>query len=252
VSQRHIVWFSCGAASAVAAKITLVTHPDAELFYTDPGSEHTDNMRFLADCEQWLGTTITVLRSDRYADTWDVWNKRRYLVGHQGTLCTVELKKRLRQQIELDHARQHPDTKLVQAFGYTAEEQGRVDRFRLANPDVSLSTPLIDRGLTKADCLAMIERAGIELPAMYQLGYDNANCIGCPHGGLGYWNKIRRTHPDTFDRMARLERDIGHSCNKDENGPVWLDELDAERGDYTSEPKVECSLLCVAAEMETA
>ena len=248
--MKHIIWFSCGAASAVAAKLTLAEHPDATIYYTDPGSEHPDNMRFLADCEAWFDKPITVLRSNRYVDTWDVWNRRRYLVGHNGTLCTVELKKRLRQQVELEHAVNFPDEQLTQVFGYTAEEQGRVDRFRKANPDVTLSTPLIDFGLSKADCLAIILRAGIELPAMYRLGYDNANCIGCPHGCFAYWNKIRRDFPGTFDRMAEMERALGHSCNKDSNGPVWLDEMDPERGDYQSEPKVECSLLCVIAEGE--
>ena len=214
----------------------LREHPDAELVYTDPGSEHPDNQRFRADVETWLGKTITVLHSDKYVDTWDVWTKRRYLVGHKGTLCTVELKKRLRQQFE--------DLDDIQVFGYTAEEQSRVDRFRNANPDVNLVCPLIDHGLSKADCLGILVSAGIELPAMYLLGYQNANCIGCPHGGMGYWNMIRRDFPDVFDRMAVLERDIGHSVIRE----TWLDELDPERGDIRTEPNIECSLLCASVE----
>jgi 3'-phosphoadenosine 5'-phosphosulfate sulfotransferase (PAPS reductase)/FAD synthetase len=240
--SRVVCWFSCGAASAVATKLTLAEHPDALVAYTDPGSEHPDNERFLADCERWFGTSVIRLKSSKYVDTWDVWTKRRYIIGHQGTLCTVELKKRLRQDFE------QPDD--VQVFGYTVEEQGRVDRFRRANPEVTLSVPLIARGLTKADCLAMVKRAGIELPAMYRLGYRNANCVGCPHGGFGYWNKIRRDFPETFDRMAATERDIGHACNKDDAGPVYLDELDPGRGDIDDEPTIECSLLCVIAEDE--
>jgi 3'-phosphoadenosine 5'-phosphosulfate sulfotransferase (PAPS reductase)/FAD synthetase len=238
--SRTVCWFSAGAASAVATKLTVSTYDNAVVAYTDPGSEHPDNQRFIRDCEEWFGQPVIQLRSTRYRDTWDVWNKRRYIIGHQGTLCTVELKKRLRQDFE------RPDD--VQVFGYTAEEAGRVDRFRTANPDVTLSVPLINRGLTKADCLAMVERAGIELPAMYRLGYRNANCVGCPHGGFGYWNKIRRDFPETFDRMAATERDIGHACNKDEAGPVYLDELDPGRGDINDEPTIECSLLCVIAE----
>lgn len=31
----------------------------------------------------------------------------------------------------------------------------------------------------------MVLRAGIELPLMYRMGYDNANCIGCVKGGEG-------------------------------------------------------------------
>jgi 3'-phosphoadenosine 5'-phosphosulfate sulfotransferase (PAPS reductase)/FAD synthetase len=240
--SRVVCWFSCGAASAVATKLTLADHPDAVVAYTDPGSEHPDNERFLADCERWFGTTIVRLKSTKYVDTWDVWKKRRYLVGPSGALCTVELKKRLRQQFE--------DPTDVQVFGYTTEEAGRVARFRKANPDVNLSVPLLDRGLSKDDCLALVERAGIELPAMYRLGYRNANCIGCPHGGFGYWNKIRRDFPETFDRMAAVERELGRTCNRDKSGPVFLDELDPNRGNHADEPSFECSLLCVATEGE--
>jgi 3'-phosphoadenosine 5'-phosphosulfate sulfotransferase (PAPS reductase)/FAD synthetase len=239
---RTVVWFSCGAASAVAAKITLAEYPNVTLAYTDPGSEHPDNKRFMADCEKWFDQPILVLRSDRYRDTWQVWEERRFLVGPTGALCTAELKKRLR------FAFQRPDD--VQVFGYHVGEQDRADQFREQNIGVDLRTPLIDRGLTKRDCLALIDRAGIELPAMYKLGYRNNNCIGCPKGGMGYWNKIRRDFPATFDRMALTERDIGHSVLADDSGPVWLDELDPDRGRYSDEPDIDCSLLCAITEME--
>lgn len=242
IQPRTVCWFSCGAASAVATKLTLASTPDAEIVYTDPGSEHEDNARFRRDCEEWFGKDITVLRSAKYRDTWQVFRERRYLVGAKGALCTVELKKKLRQQFE--------DPTDLQVFGYTADELNRVTRFRQANPDVNLITPLIEHGLGKTDCLAIVERAGIELPAMYRLGYDNANCIGCPHGGIGYWNMIRRDFPDQFDQMAEIEREIGHSCNKDDDGPIFLDELDPTRGDIKGFTPSDCSLLCVLAEGE--
>lgn len=240
--SRRLIWISAGAASAVAAKLDMAAHPGADrlLAYTDPGSEHPDNQRFLVDIEAWLGEPILRLKSDMFTDTWDVWRQRRYINGVAGAPCTVELKKKIRFAI------QRPDD--VQVFGYTTEEADRAARFRDVNPEVILATPLIDAGLTKDDTLAIIERAGITLPTMYTLGYRNNNCIGCPKGGLGYWNKIRRDFPDVFDRMAALEREIGAACTKDADGPVWLDELDPARGNHADEPSFECSLLCVIAE----
>lgn len=240
--SRHLVWFSAGAASAVAAKLTLAEHSDAIIAYINPGSEHPDNERFLQDCERWFGVQIHRYASTKYADTWDVWERTKYLNGPIGARCTLELKKRVRQSVELPTD--------VQVFGYTAEEQHRADRFRQQNPDVILSTPLITYGLTKSDCLAMIDRAGIELPVMYRLGYQNNNCVGCVKGGLGYWNKIRRDFPEVFDRMAKLERTLGNTCSRDENGPVWLDELNPTRGNHADEPDFECSLLCAIAEAD--
>lgn len=134
----------------------------------------------------------------------------------------------------------------MQVFGYTTEERQRAARFRQNNPDVTLWCPLIDEGLRKSDCLAIIERAGIELPAMYRLGYRNNNCIGCVKGGAGYWNKIRRDFPGVFDRMAALERLIGASCI---NG-TFLDTLSPYAGNYPKEPDMDCSLLCAATSEE--
>ena len=76
--------------------------------------------------------------------------------------------------------------------------------------------------LTKEDTHAILNRLGIRRPAMYDLGYQNNNCIGCVKGGMGYWNKIRKDFPEVFERRAKLEREIEHSCIKG----VFLDELD--------------------------
>ncbi len=243
--MRTLIWFSAGAASAVAAKLVLDEGlEDVVIAYTDPGSEHPDNVRFLAECEEWFGHSIERLRSDRYVDTWQVWAERRFLVSPEGALCTAELKKKVR------YGFQRPDD--VQVFGYTADEVERANRFRKQNPDVDLRTPLIEQGVTKAQCLGMLVSAGIALPAMYELGYRNNNCIGCPKGGMGYWNMIRRDFPETFDRMAALERELGHTVlrenDPDKPGrisrPVWLDELDPTRGNMLTEPDIECSILC--------
>jgi hypothetical protein len=235
---RRVVWFSCGAASAVAAKLTLAKHPDAVIARVVIPSEHPDGDRFAAVCQKWFNSEIVNLKSDRYADTWDVWEKRRFLVGPKGALCTTELKKMVR------HKFQRADD--IQVFGYVSGEEHRAERFREQNFEVILETPLIASGLTKSDCLALIERAGIRLPAMYALGYENNNCIGCVKGGMGYWNKIRRDFPATFERMAKLERTIGRSVINE----VFLDELDPRAGRYQDEPNIECSLLCHIAEQD--
>ena len=93
-------------------------------------------------------------------------------------------------------------------------------------PDFQHEFPLIDKMLSKEDAHAILERLKIASPVMYNLGYRNNNCIGCVKGGMGYWNKIRIDFPEVFERMARLEREVGHSCI---NG-IFLDELEPDRG----------------------
>lgn len=208
----------------------------------DPGSEHPDNERFRRECEAWFGAPIVKLRSEKYVDTWDVWERTRYLVGPSGARCTGELKKKVR------YAYERPDDR--QVFGFTADprEITRAARFREQNPGIDVLTPLIDASLTKSDCLALVDRAGIELPAMYLLGYQNNNCIGCVKGGIGYWNKIRRDFPEVFERMARMERSIGATVLREKGQRLYLDELDPERGHHADEPDFECSLNCAIVE----
>lgn len=250
MEPRIICRFSCGAASAVATKLTLgkYDHERVEITYCDPGSEHPDNKRFLVDCERWFDKRVTVLKSDKYADTWAVWKDRRFITSNKGAPCTGELKR------EPWYAMERPTDILV--LGYTSEEQRRADSLRKQNFERVIETPLIEAGLAKSDCLALIERAGIELPMMYRLGYRNNNCIGCPKGGMGYWNKIRQDFPDVFERMAAQQRGLGPGSAflRDRTGGkdvrLTLDELRPDQGNHEKEPSIECSVMCHAAEQD--
>lgn len=240
--DRTIAWFSAGAASAVAAKLTLKDTPDAIVAYIDTGSEHPDNARFVDECEEWLGKEIVRLKSEKWRDIWHVFETKKFLVSPLGARCTIEMKKRVRMAFELP-----TDTHV---FGYTNEEKSRALRFVEQNPGMTLRTPLIEHDLSKSDCLAMIDRAGIEIPMMYKLGYQNNNCVGCVKGGIGYWNKIRRDFPDVFERMSKLERDINATILRDHatGEGIFLDEMDPNRGNHADEPNFECSLMCHLAE----
>ena len=240
--SRVVVWFSCGAASAVASKLAIAEYGDrCEIVYCDTGSEHPDNDRFLLDVEKWLGKKITILKSEKYSDIWDVFDKTRYLAGVNGARCTTELKKKLRIQFQ--------DLDDLQIFGYTAEEEARAKQFENNNPELLTEWILIKNGVSKDDCLAIIAASNIEIPAMYKLGYRNNNCIGCVKGGAGYWNKIRVDFPDVFERMAKVERKLNVAINKSYAGDgkrkrVFLDELDPSAGRYSSEADISCGIGC--------
>lgn len=236
--MRYLIWFSAGVASAVAAKITLKelkAEDGVVIAYCDTGSEHPDNIRFIKDCEKWLNYPVNILKSKDYKDTWDVWEKTRYLNGLRGARCTIELKKVPRFKF------QKPGDRHV--LGFTVDEGIRLKTFIQNNWDTDISVPLISHKLTKANCLALVQKAGIELPVMYKLGYVNNNCIGCVKGGAGYWNKIRLDFPEVFDRMSKLERDIKHAVVRVKNVPVFLDELDPTIGNLVADTP-SCSLMC--------
>lgn len=236
-----IAWFSCGATSAVACKLALLMFQDVRICYIETGTGHPDNERFIRDCERWYGQKIEILRSEVYKSVDDVLMRKRYINGPHGAACTLLLKKQVRYKFE-DEVKEWDGQ--VWGFDYCKREVNRAIRFRQQNPGTKPLFPLIDKRISKQDALGMLKKAGIEIPAMYKLGYANNNCIGCVKGGIGYWNKIRRDFPDRFWCMAKIERLVGASCLKDENGRVWLDELDPKRGDVMKEITPECSIIC--------
>ena len=243
--NRTVSWFSCGAASAVATKLSK---PDV-IVYCEVIEEHPDNKRFLKDCEKWFNQEIIILGNDKYKRSiYEVFEKTRYLAGHGGARCTLELKKNIRKTFE------QPDD--IQVFGYTTEEQGRVDRFIDANNDVNIITPLIDYGLSKSDCLAMVQDAGIELPEMYKLGYKNNNCRGCVKAqSPAYWKKIQIDFPEYFEKMHEQEKRLNVSiCKATIDGiadvrmqldclPEWIKPMD-------DTVDIQCGIFCELAQQD--
>lgn len=221
---RTVCWISAGAASAVAAKIVTTAQPAALLAYCETNAEHCDNARFLADVARWCGDRpIERLHSDTYADTWDVWERRKYLAGIDGAPCTIELK------VAPRLAWQRPRD--VHVFGYTADagDVARANRLRETYFELQIATPLIERGLTKQACLAIIEDAGIALPPLYAQGFQNNNCIPCPKAtSPAYWALVRREYPGEFARMATLARSLDVRLARIKDERVFIDDIPAD------------------------
>lgn len=204
MGHRRLVWFSCGAASAVLAKRAVEKYGDGvEVVYCDTmATEHPDNARFFGDVERWIGRAIRRIASTEYRDIDDVFERVRYMSGIKGARCTVELKKLPREAFQ-----RYDD---IHMFGYTADEQKRADSFENQNPSLHVEWLLIDDGIDKAACLRQLEDAGIELPAMYRLGFDHNNCLGCVKAtSPSYWNAIRKHFPEIFARRARQSELLG-------------------------------------------
>lgn len=225
--ETIVVWFSCGAASAVAAKLTLDKYGKTHnvILANNPiKEEHPDNRRFLRDIERWLGVEIESVINPRYPDSScvSVWHDRKYMSGVAGAPCTGILKKQARQFWEQGNPHDHI------VLGFTLEELDRHERFVLSERSNVLPV-LIDAKMTKQDCFNYIDAAGLVLPEIYKLGYPNANCIGCVKAtSPTYWNHVRQVHPEIFEERAIQSRKIGTKLVRVKNKRLFLDELDPE------------------------
>lgn len=237
MENKTVSWFSGGVSSFIAAY--LVRDKLDELFYIDIGDQHSDTMRFLHDCEKSLGKEIKILKSE-YGTVNEVIEKFRFINSPYGAKCTQILKKRVRQEWEMQQS-----GVMTYVWGYDCTERERAERLKETMQEYEHIFPLIDAELTKEEVHGMLWRLGIKRPEMYEMGYRNNNCIGCVKGGMGYWNKIRKDFPEVFAERARLERKIGASCIKG----VFLDELDPDSGRIEDEVMEECGIMCQIAYM---
>jgi len=241
------VWFSCGAASAVAAKKTIEKYGKdntIRVINSPVLEEDSDNRRFLADIEKWLGVEIEIAINPKFpsCSIVDVFNHTPYMSGPKGAACTFQLKKQSRKIWE---DKNHHDYLVL---GFTAEEKKRHDTFALTERSNVLPV-LIEEGITKFDCFRIIREAGIELPRIYAMGYPNANCIGCVKvTSPAYWSLVREKHPEYFAERAKQSRAIKCKLVQLGGKRIFLDELPDVQYRPFNKPLnkiyVDCGIFC--------
>ena len=238
------VWFSSGAASAVAAKLTVQQYGEScnvRVLNNPIAEEDPDNLRFLKDVEKWLGVEIEIVKNSKYpsCSAVDVWEKRQYMGGVKGAPCTVELKKNARLQFEMDNDIDW------HVLGFTSEECGRFCNFQ-EHERMNTLPVLIEAGMSKADCYKYLQDAGIEPPRSYAEGWPNANCKGCIKAtSPTYWNFVRVVAPDVFNDRATQSRRIGARLVRVKGERIFLDELDPKAmGRPMKNLDFECGIFC--------
>lgn len=238
------VWFSCGAASAVAAYKTIEKYGSTHtirIINNPVIEEDSDNIRFLKDVEKWLGVEVETARNPKFPDNSavSVWDKRKFMSGVAGAPCTTELKKNARYLWEKENK---PD---YHVLGFTFDEVKRHERFITSERDNVLPV-LIDHRITKSDCYKILQDQGIQLPRVYTQGYPNANCIGCVKAtSPTYWNHVREKHESVFNERVEQSRRLGAKLVRYKGERIFLDELPTDaKGRPMKNMDFECGIFC--------
>lgn len=237
MNKLKACWLSAGVSSFIAGYLEKDTVD--KFIYIDIDDQHPNSMRFIKDCEKVFGKEIEILRSTEYNSVEEcVKAFGKFKMVRTGFApCTAYLKKRVRKQWEYEHS----DFDISYVWGMDCNEKQRADRLIDAMPEFNHCFPLIERDLSKKDCHGICSELGINRPVMYDLGYNNNNCIGCVKGGMGYWNKIRVDFPEVFESRAKLERELNVRILKE----CFLDELDPQRGRLSDEIPTDCNIFCM-------
>ena len=116
--------------------------------------------------------------------------------------------------------------KWLRANGATAENPATVaigistDEFQRANnkraePYERPVYPLLDLGLDRSGCMALIAAAGLPVP-------PKSACFFCPFHRPQQWSEMRRDEPDLFWQSVKLERLLNDRRDTLGKDHVWL------------------------------
>lgn len=223
-NKTIVVWFSCGAASAVAAKLTLQKYGDRNqiLIVNNPiKEEHEDNVRFKKEVENWLNHPIIEAKNKYFPNCSivEIFDKQKYMSGVKGAPCTKLLKKEARYQFELlNNIDYH-------VLGFTIDEWKRQKNFNTMERNNTLPI-LCSELVTKEDSFKYLKKSGIKIPYIYTINFPNANCIGCiKSSSPTYWNLVRNHFPEIYEQRAEQSRRIGCRLVRLNGKRIYLDEL---------------------------
>ena len=222
IKGRIIGWWSGGVASAIACFIALKKWgDDVTLVFCDTSIEHPDTYRFMEDYKKIMGVGITIIKSDKYKNPEEVWNRFKGLNFAHGAPCSTYLKKYPR------IAYQDTSTDFCQIFGfdYCSREMKRAKNMLINNPDINPVFPLIVEKLNRKKIFSTLKSLNIEPPIVYKhflnnncMGADDSPVGGCVQGGVGYWQKIKIMYPKKYNYMAGIE----HRISKEKGKPVTI------------------------------
>lgn len=202
---KHILSFG-GGVNTAALMILLIQEqmPLDEVVFADTGGEVPETYDYLkvaADYLETHGIPFRVVANrvqgrDLYANCWH----RRVIPSAVWRWATRDFKVR-------------PIFKYYRSFNahidqYVGIAWDEVERMKDSTVDyVTNVYPLIERRMTRNDCIRLIEAEGLPVPV-------KSGCFFCPFNSLDRWAWIHEKHPQLFERAIQLEENSKHFPNQ--------------------------------------
>jgi len=223
---KHIVCYSGGHSSALVALHVAETRGTQDLILLNHDIsawvEHEDIKRFKREVAEYIGLPVTYATyMDAQYDQFDVCVKAQaFKVENGQELCTNRLKTRpFMAYLESEH----PAKDVVIYYGFDLNEQKRITRRAgiLGQLGYKTAFPLATSNVR----VRATEDIGIARPMTYG-AFKHGNCVGCLKAGWQHWYIVYCTRPDIWEKAKWAEDEIGHAIHHDENGPVYLIDME--------------------------
>ena len=197
----HILSFGAGV-NTVALMLMLVRDraPLDGVVFADTGGETPDTYESVEVARAYLGERqipFTVVRARRgEADLYGTALRRRVIPSVQWRWCTRDFKVN-----PIHQYYRKLGSHVNQYIGIAFDEVYRIRDS--CEPYVTNLYPLVDKRLTRRDCIDLISEAGLPVP-------EKSGCYFCPFNSTERWRRILERHPDLFDKAIELEENSKH------------------------------------------
>lgn len=222
-AQRHIVAYSMGICSAYIAVRWQEDGKNPICLWSDTKREDDDTYRFAREvADRW---NLNIVEASDGRDLWDVFRQQKMIPARQVPMCSIRMKIKPAQE----WFTANDDKPGLVAYGYDMDEEDRAARTLARWPYRNLRPvfPLLDWGVSKAQCFGLFNERGIQPPRMYR-HFRHANCLPCKNFRRNDWNALLKHYPEKFEEAARFEEETGLRWMQD--GPL-LRVVEEERKD---------------------
>lgn len=212
--KYHIVSLSGGKDSTAMLLMMLEKGMQVDcILFCDTGLEFPGMYKHLDKLEKYIGRPITRVRADHdfeyYFKDQPIKRKRtdRFIArfgaipngygwaGPRMRWCTSRLKDQPRDKF-LQPLREKYD--VIEYIGIAADEQYRLERQR--NQKENAVHPLVDWGITEADCLKYCYDHGFDWDGLY-VYFKRVSCWCCPLQGVAELRQLYKYFPDLWEKL---------------------------------------------------
>ena len=199
MANQHVLSFG-GGVNSVALMVVLLREglPFDEAIFADTGGEVPETYQYLEIAGKYLAehevplTVVSKRGRSLYDTAWD----RRVFPSAIWRWSTRDFK-----VTPIQRHYRSLDTHINQYLAIAWDEIHRMKDSRVDY--ITNLYPLIDRQLTRADCIEIIQEAGLPIP-------QRSSCYFCPFNSVDRWRWLHETHPDLYEKAIALEERSKH------------------------------------------